>query len=250
MTTRRARLREATTRDIKAAARAHLRTHGAVALSLRAVARDAGISAPGLYRYFASRDDLLTALIVDAYDHLADTLLVASGRNAETVGVEGLAAPDPPTTAPVGAPVAARLRAVACAYRHWAVTFPNEFGLIFGTPVPGYAAPPGGPTVRAMTRVGDALGAPLVEAWQAGRFVPGPAFADPRLRSRLAVLDVVAGVRIPPEVAGALLAAWGRLHGSVCLEVFGHHRWVLPDGAEPLYLAEVEGLVRDWGMDP
>jgi AcrR family transcriptional regulator len=248
MSTRRAALRKATTRDIKAAALDHLRTHGPVGLSLRAVARDAGISAPGLYRYFESRDALLTALIADGYDELADHLLLATGCADERSATCEPTETDLPLCVDATASPAERLRAAALAYRHWAVSHPNEFSLVFGDPIPGYAAPVGGATVVAMTRVGDALARPLVEAWQEGALQPHPAFSSPELIARLAAMSPVAGTEIPGELGGVLLTAWGRLHGTVSLEVFGHHRWLFPDGAACLYEAEVEVLLADLGL--
>ncbi len=75
--TRRERVRAATIDEIKEIARRHIAEKGAAALSLRAIAREMGMTSPALYRYFASRDDLVTALIVDAYNSLADALEAA-----------------------------------------------------------------------------------------------------------------------------------------------------------------------------
>jgi AcrR family transcriptional regulator len=114
----RARARAELTEQIKAVARQHLAEHGAAALSLRAVTRDVGMVSSAVYRYFASRDELLTALIVDAYD--------AVGRAAEEADaacrrddVEG------------------RWLALASAVRTWATANPHEYALVYGSPVPG-----------------------------------------------------------------------------------------------------------------
>ncbi|MRR29603.1 TetR/AcrR family transcriptional regulator, partial [bacterium] len=95
---------------------------GAAALSLRAVARDLGIAAPSIYNYFADRDGLVTALILEAYDSLARFQIAADDA------------------APV-ADLNARLVSIGRAYREWAVTYPQRYLLIFGTPIPGYVAP-------------------------------------------------------------------------------------------------------------
>jgi AcrR family transcriptional regulator len=233
MTTEELGLRERSRRQtwaaIRAAALDEVREHGAVALSLRRVARRVGMSPAGLYRYVDSRDALLTALIAGAFDDLADHLLAATASLSD-------------------ADVADRLRAVVFAYRHWAVTHPNEFGLLFGNPIPGYAAPPGGPTVDAMTRVGLALGGPLVEAWHAGRLEPRLPPLPDELVDVLTPMAKVAGEDAPPELGVVLLTAWGRLHGQVSLEVFGHHDWLFPDGCEALYRVEVESLLADLGV--
>jgi AcrR family transcriptional regulator len=247
---RRATLRREATRAIKDAALAQLREHGAVGLSLRAVAREAGMSAPGLYRYFASRDALLTALIVDGYDAMADHILVATGRPAEELSDLDRPRPAPALAVDPDADVRERFLAAALAYREWGVQHPNEFGLLFGDPIPGYAAPADGPTVAAMTRMATALGRPLVEAWLAGRLRPLDAESLAPAAGALAKMaDFAEGSVLPPEVAGTLLATWGRLHGGASLEVFGHHHWIFPDGALDLFRADVLRLLHDLGID-
>lgn len=234
--------------ELKQAALDEVREHGAVALSLRRVARRMGMSPAGLYRYVDSREDLLTWLIGDAYDDLADHMLVAIG--APVTELSDIERP-PPRVTRIAAPdadVADRARAVAAAYRQWAVTHPNEFGLLFGDPIPGYAAPPEGPTTAAMTRVGAALGRPLVEAWRQGRLRPSMDDPPDDLRARLAPMRKVADVDVPAELALTLLLAWGRLHGQISLEVFGHHDWLFPDGSPMLFDADVEALLRDLGI--
>lgn len=227
--TRRALLRERTEEELKAAALAEVRERGAAAVTLRGVARRVGMSPAGLYRYVDSRDGLLTWLIADGYDAYADHLQAALEA----------AAPDP----------TARLRAVASAYRAWAIGNPNAFGLVFGDPVPGYHAPPDGPTTRAMTRLGTAFATPLLEAHARGRLrIPAPLRAT-ELTEPLEPMAKLAG-ELPPGVYALLLTTWGRLHGQVCLEVFGHHAWLFPDGCEPLYLAEVEALLEQLGVSP
>jgi AcrR family transcriptional regulator len=248
---RRARHRQETLRELSEAALAEVREHGAVELSLRRVARRMGMSPAGLYRYVGSREELLTRMITEAYDDLADHLAAATcvpaeprpGRRADQ---PLRSAPAPPVVAPGDADVADRVRAVGLAYRHWGVTHPHEFGLIYGEPIPGYAAPPGGVTVDAMSRVGDALGRPLVEAWEAGRLRTSTgALLAAELRERLTPMAELAGRPIPPELALTLLTVWGRLHGQVSLEVFGHHRWLFPDGCEALFTADLDRLLVD-----
>src|SRR5690348_13608846 len=120
--TARARVRAELTQEIKDAARAQLATAGASELSLRAIAREMGMVSSALYRYFASRDDLLTALIVDAYDAVGEAAAEAESavRRGDVVG---------------------RWMATTRAVREWAVAHPHEYALIFGSPVPGYSAP-------------------------------------------------------------------------------------------------------------
>jgi AcrR family transcriptional regulator len=226
-TGRRARLRAATMQELKDAAWAELQEHGAVALSLRSVAGRMGMSPAGLYRYVNSREDLLTLLIAEAYDDL---------------GVHVRAALD----AAHHRDVSDRLRAVATAYRAWSVASPQCFGLLFGDPIPGYAAPPGGPTVEAMRTFALALAEPLLDAWAEGRITSLPPITSP-LAEQLAPMAEVAQ-DAPPKVHALLLLTWGRLHGQISLEVFGHHAWLFPDGCAELFAAEVDHLLRQLGV--
>jgi AcrR family transcriptional regulator len=225
--TRREVLRERTEQELKEAALAEVREVGAAAVTLRGVARRVGMSPAGLYRYVDSRDGLLTWLIADRYHAYADHLEAAL-RAAPDGDVE-------------------RLRAVASAYRAWAVANPNDFGLLFGDPVPGYHAPPDGPTTHAMTRLGTALASPLLAAHRRGALrVPSPLEAGELAPG----LEPMAGLGgdLPHGVYALLLVTWGRLHGQVSLEVFGHHAWLFPDGCELLYRADVESLIVGLGL--
>jgi AcrR family transcriptional regulator len=242
--TRRDRLRRQTMRELKQATLDEVEERGAVGLSLRSVARRVGMSPAGLYRYVDSREALLTALIAEGYQDLGHHLEVALGTAPDAAPVADRPAPRPPVVAPPAAGVEDRLRAVAQAYRHWGVTHANEFGLLFGDPIPGYEAPAGGPTVEGMTRVGRAMATPVVEAWSEGRLRSHAALGGPELAARLAPMAEV-GAELPGEVHARLLLTWGRIHGQVSLEVFGHHRWLFPDGCGPLYDAEVEVLLAD-----
>ena len=217
--------------ELRSAALEEVREHGAVALSLRRVARRMGMSPAGLYRYVASREDLLTILITDAFDSLADHLEAAAS-----------AGEDPHDDA------VARLRAVGLAYRSWGVKHPQEFGLVFGDPLPGYVAPEDGPTVRAMGRVGAALGEPLRTAWEQGRLRPAIPALPAELTGRLAPMAKITGDPGRHELAVALLITWGRLHGQVSLEVFGQHAWLFPDGCEALFRMDLEAMLRDLGL--
>ena len=242
---RRERSRRRILTELKAAALDEVREVGAPALALRSVARRAGMSPAGLYRYVESRDGLLTWLIADGYDDLADHLDVAIGRVIER---ETEASASVPYVAGPDAGPAARMTAVALAYRGWAVDHPHEFGLIFGDPVPGYVAPPDGPTVVAMSRVGLALATPVIEAFEVGGLTIPPTMTATGLADAVRPMEALAP-DLPSELYLLLLAMWGRLHGQVSLEVFGHHAWLFPDGCEVLYRADVAALIADLGLD-
>jgi AcrR family transcriptional regulator len=215
----RARRRRELLAAIRAAALEELRRSGAAGLSLRAVARDVGIAVSALYRYFPSRDELLTDLIVTAFDDHADAV-EAEGTHHD---------------------VGEALRGVMHAYRAWAVTHPAEFGLAYGTPVPGYVAPPEH-TVPAGTRIGRfALGL-LARAHAEDRLDPDTlhrraARLSPGTAEQLKTWSERHGQRVPTEVLAVWLDLFVHLHGLVSMEVFGLLRPITPD-ATP-YAVEV-----------
>ena len=165
--TARERARAEITAEILDAARGYLATDGAPALSLRAIARDLGMASSALYRYFKSRDELLTRLIIDAYDALGAAAEVAEA----TIDRNDLAG---------------RFATTCSAVRAWALAHPNEYALIYGSPVPGYAAP--ADTVRPASRVTRLLLRIIVEAAAAGR-IPDTDIKDAEAQPVADVLD-------------------------------------------------------------
>jgi len=223
--TRRERLRAELVAQVKDVALEHLRADGPQGLSLRAVARDVGVSPGALYRYFDGRDALLTALISDGYDDLADHLTVALDRATEGPR--------------------ARMHAVCGAYRDWGVAHPNQFALLFGTPAQDYAAPADGPTVVAYRRVAAALLDPVLGALDAGT-TPGARAAT---RDAFhADLEGLADRRLPDGTVPFVLGIWGWLHGLACLEVFGHLDWAYPEGLGATFTAAVEARMDELGL--
>jgi AcrR family transcriptional regulator len=187
---------------IKETAWNQIAAHGAAALSLRAIAREVGITAPAIYNYFFRRDDLVTALIVDAYLALADTqrdaLQNQPEQDLETCFI-----------------------ALGVAYREWAVTYPQRYQLIFGTPIPHYHAPE---EITQPAAVSALL--PLLETFQAlaaGDLLRLDCLSPltPDLESMLVNWQQDAeGMDL--EVIYASLVAWSRVHGLVSLEIGGH----------------------------
>jgi AcrR family transcriptional regulator len=202
----RARARIEVTAAIKDEARRQLAAEGAAKLSLRAVARELGMVSSALYRYFPSRDDLLTALIIDAYDSV--------GESAETAhsGV-------------VDAGPLRRWIAVCEAVRGWALAHPHEYALIYGSPVPGYVAPE--TTVPPAARVALLLIGIARDAHQAGALTEPPLPADLHPEAERMVAEFAGD--LPPAVAVALVAAWAELYGLVSFELFGQFRRVVED---------------------
>jgi AcrR family transcriptional regulator len=209
--TARERARAEITAELLDAGRRHLATDGAAGLSLRAVARDLGMASSAVYRYVASRDELLTRLIIDAYNSLG-----AAAEAAE-------AAVD-------RADLPGRWAAVCNAVRAWALANPNEYALIYGSPVPGYVAPPD--TIGPAARVAALLIQLLIDAVSRGQSVPPPP-AEPlsaRGAAALAPLREALPPGIPDVTLQAGLMAWAGLFGSVSLELFGQFHNVVGEG--------------------
>jgi AcrR family transcriptional regulator len=204
----RARARIEVTAAIKDEARRQLAAEGAARLSLRAVARELGMVSSALYRYFPSRDDLLTALIIDAYDSV--------GAAAEAA--KDAAAEESPTR---------RWVAVCEAVREWALAHPHEYELIYGTPVPGYHAPE--TTIPAAGRVPFALLDIVREARQGPGLVLPSLPADLQPEAERMAGDFASD--LPPAVAPALVAAWAQLFGLIGFELFGQFHRVVEERA-------------------
>jgi AcrR family transcriptional regulator len=230
--TARQRARAELTAEIKAEARRQLAAEGAQRLSLRAVARELGMASSALYRYFPSRDDLLTALIIDAYD--------AIGRSAERSGA----------TVPAS-DILGRWRACCHAVRGWALAHPHEYALIYGSPVPGYQAPQ--ETVASATRVSAVLGALLADSCSSrapgsaddgqpggtGSGGAGPGGASGRadaarqvslpqpLAGQAAAIAAAVAAGVPGPMMTRGLIAWTQLFGMVSFELFGQFAGVM-----------------------
>ncbi|MCP9275184.1 TetR/AcrR family transcriptional regulator [Mycolicibacterium arenosum] len=182
--------------------REQLTTVGAAGLSVRAIARDLGMVSSAVYRYVASRDELLTLLLVDAYTDLAD-------------GVDA-------ARAAAGPAWTAQLRATARAVRRWAVDHPASWALLYGSPVPGYHAPAEltvGPGTRVIATLFDVVAAGIA----VGDVAPPP------LRVEKPLADDFDGIRAEFGFTGddgamaRSLLVWAALVGAVSLEVFGQY---------------------------
>lgn len=228
---RRERLRAAAVAEIKDAARAQMAEAGPASISLRAVARRAGMNASNLYRYFATLDDLITALLADSYRSFAAALREARDSRPE---------PD----------VAGRLLAVGHAYRRWALDHPSEFGLMFGDPIPGYKAPADGPTAQAAGATSGLVLGVYVDAWRAGDLVPPDVAGLPeRLRERLRVVADAWDAGAPPGIALLFVRDMLHIHGMVSFEVFGHTQVTIGE-PELLYRSELLAMLERSGLTP
>jgi len=229
--TARERVREEMTAEILAVARGHVARDGAAALSLRSIARDLEMAPSALYRYFDGRDALLSALILTAYESLAD---------------EAERAADEAERAAVGGGDAERWLAVPRSLRAWALAHPHEWGLIFGTPVPGYEAPED--TVEPYARVAAAMVRPLVAAAAGSRLRGEP---PPPVPAELAhaVAPVAEGLLpgLPLGTVVLAVGAWTTVVGVISLEVFGHWRNTILDPAA-LFEATLRNLAGALGL--
>ncbi|MFI5617693.1 TetR/AcrR family transcriptional regulator [Streptomyces sp. NPDC051567] len=184
-------------------------TAGASALSLNAIAKQMGMSGPALYRYFASRDDLITELVREAYRSLAGTLRTASAAGGDLAGL-------------------------AHALRGWALADPQRYFLVYGTPVPGYHAPPD------ITAISSEIMTTLLDACAA--LTPGSAAATPFGAYLEDHRDWAAGHPAPPGALHRFLTFWTRLHGVLSLELAGHFTGMDLDPAL-LFAAELDDLL-------
>ncbi|MDH2425041.1 TetR/AcrR family transcriptional regulator [Sphaerisporangium sp. TRM90804] len=206
--TARERVRAELIREIKDVARRHLAVDGAAGLSLRAVARELGMVSSAIYRYFPSRDELLTALIIEAFDAVGTAVEEADASVPNDRHLD-------------------RWMAVCRAIRAWALANPHEYALIHGSPVPGYVAPEA--TVPAAARDGQVMARILHDARQAGRLSPPPVALPPapasfapdaaRIREALPLF-----APFPDDVIMLGLTAWTNVYGAVSFELFGMYR--------------------------
>jgi len=263
---RRDRVRAATVTEIKDTARRILVAEGPDGLSLRAIAREMGMTAPALYRYFPSREDLIGALIADLYDELTAAISTAAGAAGDAAGrIAGAATrgaagnPARGTARGVGGGAAAGetaggdpragITAASRAFRAWALAHPREFGLLFGSPIPGIDAhSDDSPAGLASERFGQVFGDLVARIYLTSPFpVPAEDEMDPELRRQLRDWCSGLPVELPVGAGQVFLSCWIRLYGMVALEVFGHVQFALPD-AEPLFEAELRDLAVKLGF--
>jgi AcrR family transcriptional regulator len=198
--TARAIAREELTRAIVDTARRQLAEHGPAALSVRAVARELGMASSAVYRYFASRDELLTELIIVGYRELGEAARTAEAAVRRRTDFR------------------ARWLAFARGVRSWAVQHPHDYALIYGSPVPGYAAPQS--TVEPATQVVRVL-FELLSDMQSHGVVPEPVpVPRPVQRTMAPLRDFGGGIGDDLLLRGTV--SWSGLIGTISLELFGH----------------------------
>jgi AcrR family transcriptional regulator len=218
------------TREIVAAAHEELIEVGPAGLSLRAVARRLEMVPSALYRYFASRDALLTALIIEGYEALGSAAAAAD----QSVREDGGSVPE-------------RWAEVTTVIRRWGHEHPHEWALLYGSPVPGYQAPR--ETVEPALRISRVIGGLIADAVPAGNPVPDSLPpAAPGFAKVVAPIEAELLPGRPPEVVAVAVLAWTQVIGMISLELFGHFEGGTSDfGAVFDYAMTVVGRVAGIG---
>jgi AcrR family transcriptional regulator len=226
-TTRRERLREQTLDEIKTAARVHLVAQGPSGIQLRAIARDVGLTAPALYRYFPSLEDLVEAVTVDLFGELCDAMEDAARDIVDPF---------------------ARMLTLSRAFRRWAIGHPHEFGLLFGITPTALGQEPTNACQEASDRFGNLFATAFIALWESSPF---PVETHAGLPEALRVeLDPywtwLTSTLVPGMPMGAVvrfLEGWVRIFGCVAMEAFGHLSWAMRDG-EPLFEQVMRSLAE------
>jgi len=225
---RRERVRAATIDEIKSTALRLMAVHGSD-VRFADIAREMGVTAPALYRYFADREELLTALMVDGFSQLASQLGVALDAS-------------PPDD------LAARIRAVGRCYRSFAVADPQRFSLLFGPPASGYGSHAEGGALPANVAVMATLEQLVGSVIDHGELHPPLVPKVGRsLAKEISVRQSAEGSRIPAGTYQSLLHALFAIHGSACLEAFGHLDWLSPQSRRELFEAQLTLLAQAMG---
>jgi AcrR family transcriptional regulator len=216
---------------IKAVARRQMAEHGTAGLSLRAIARELDITAPAIYNYFPRLDDLITALIVDAFTDLAEAMEAAEGAVGSDRCLD-------------------KIEAVTLAYRAWAQEHPLDFQLIYGNPIPGYQAPTD-ITIPMARRPFLGLFRIFLQAYEAGELtIPAEYLTvPPTVAGHIADWKRTSGIDMPDPLLCLLMTGWARIHGLVMLELFGHIQPIVGDTAG-FYRYEIHAFMQRLGMSP
>jgi AcrR family transcriptional regulator len=237
---RRDRLRAATIEEIIQTARRLLVASGPEAVSLRAIAREMGMTAPGLYRYFDSHEELLRHLCASLFIELAEGI----HRAIHAVAPAQEPAAEPPGD--VAAHLTLKMAAACREFRRWALGHKAEFALLFGVPLPGHHDERHDVADECAMAFAATFFALFLELWQKNPFpVPQAGDLDPGLRDQLASYREVLGTEIPLGAVLTFLRCWTLLYGAVSMEVFGHLDFALTDPA-PMFeitLTDLAALV-------
>lgn len=222
----RARARAELLAEVGRVARAQLAESGAAALSVRAIARELGLASSALYRYYPSRDALLTRLIIESYDALGEAVEQAEAEINR-------------------ADLRGRYAAIANGLRNWALANPHEYALLYGSPVPGYAAPED--TISPALRASRLLIALAAEIPASDALLRSSKPLDSTLLAQLAAANELVGVEADPDVLALGVVTWAQLFGMVSFELFGtFHNAFEP--ADALFERHIELALQAFGL--
>jgi AcrR family transcriptional regulator len=222
-------LNEATVLAIKQHARQLMAEEGTAGISIRGIAKAMDVTPPAIYHYFASLDDLITTLIAEDFNGLADALEAA--RDASSATTAG-----------------GKLLDVVIAYRQWALDHPTDFQLIYGNPIPGYVAP-GEVTIPAVVRTFVTPVALIEAALQNGELIPQPPYdaIPPEVEAHLKRLIADGGYPIQTLSMHLAMVIWSQLHGIIMLELY-HHLGPNIGSVDRFYRHVMTGLLRSMGL--
>jgi AcrR family transcriptional regulator len=233
-------MRAATMEEITTTARRLLVEQGPDAASLRAIAREMGMTAPGLYRYYSSREQLLRHVVASMFRELAGDIRGAI-EAADPKPASGFASDSSRRTH-----LAMKLVAACREFRRWALNHKDEFALLFGVPVPGLDDGRFDIAEQCALEFAGTFYVLFLELWNASRFpVAADADIDPVLRRQLGRFGEKLGINAPDGAILVFLRCWTLLYGAVSMEVFGHLGFALDDPAPmfELTLGDLAGLV-------
>jgi AcrR family transcriptional regulator len=240
--TRRDRMRAATMEEITATARRLLVEQGPEAASLRAIAREMGMTAPGLYRYYSSREELLRHVIADIFRELSGDIHRAIDQAA---GPRTMDADE----AQRRRHLTLKMLAACREFRRWGLSHKDEFALLFGVPLPGLEEEKLDVAQQCAFEFAGTFYALYMDLWNAAHFpVPDPSQIDPALRAPLARLRGLLHTDAPDGAILVFLRCWMLLYGAVTMEVFGHMRFALDDPA-PMFEFTLGDLTRLVGLE-
>jgi AcrR family transcriptional regulator len=225
--------------EITAAARRLLVAQGADAVSLRAIAREMGMTAPGLYRYFGSREDLIRYVCATIFRELATDI-----RRA----IDEVGAPPPGTPGELRRKLALKMVAACHEFRRWAMSHREEFALLFGVPLPGLDGDGWDLAEQCALEFATTFYSLFLELWAVSPF---PVLADdeidPVLRPQLARFRDKLGAQVPDGAVLVFLRCWVLLYGAVAMEVFGHLDFALDDPV-PMFDLTLSDLAEKVGL--
>jgi AcrR family transcriptional regulator len=241
-------MRAATMDEITATARRLLVEQGPEATSLRAIAREMGMSAPGLYRYYGSREDLIRHVVATIFTELARDIrraidTVPGPADGEGCGGGGFADGDRRVH------VALKMIAACREFRRWALNHRDEFTLLFGVPVPGLEKGKFDIAEQCALDFAGTFFTLFIDLWNAIEFpVPGPGEIDEALLSQLGRLRRTLATEVPDGALLVFLRGWVLLYGAVAMEVFGHLSFAIDDPA-PMFEYTIADLARLVGLE-